>query len=58
MDFAAPLKQKHKPMVNEKSEMDVRDLKAQFQQSCQLVLGLVSPPPPLGETLNVPEFVK
>lgn len=58
MDFSAPLERKHKPMANAKCGMVVRDLKAQFQKSYKFVLGLVTLPPPLGETLNVPEFAQ
>lgn len=41
MDLAVPVEQNiDKPIGNEKTEMDVRDLKVQLQQSFRLVLEL------------------
>lgn len=59
MDFSASVEQNtDKPMANERPGIDVRDLKVQFQQSFKLSSETWSLAPPLGETLNIPQFAK
>lgn len=51
MDLAVPVKQNtDKPMTSEKPRMDVKDLNAQFQQTCRLESQTWSLALPLGET--------